>query len=131
MEWYEYLKEKWHLDVVIVALVFLSGFFQEKYLRTPWRKDPRFDASLKTLVISLLISSIYIMVSYKEAKRMDAETLIPWAKYLFSWFAATSLYDMCIRPLRKWIKKKTGDTDDSPISTPGEIQAQDRPVGKP
>lgn len=118
MEWYDYLKDKWHLDIVIVALVFLSGFFQEKYLRVPWRKDPRFDASLKTLVISLIISSIYILVSYKEAKRMDADTFIPWAKYLFSWFAATSLYDMGIRPLRKWIKKKAGDDTPDPTDPP-------------
>lgn len=117
MEWYDYLKDKWNLDVIIIVLVFLSGFFQERFLRLwPWFKDGRLDASCKTLVVSLVVSSIYIMLIYKEAKRVaeDGIAFIPWGKYFISFFAATSLYDFAIRPLRNWIKKKTGDTSPDP-----------------
>lgn len=114
MEWYEYLKDKWNLDVIIIGIVFLSGFFQEKYLTTfMWSKDSRIDGSLKTLVVSLLISSIYIVLIYKESQKADAATALSWGKYFISWFAATSLYDLGIRPLRKWLKNKFGDNDPS------------------
>lgn len=118
MEWYDYLKEKWNIDAIIIGIVFLSGFFQEKYFcHLKWSKDTRFDAALKTLAISIVVSTIWILLVYEEAKRADENTFIPWAKYLISWFAATSLYDMGIRPLRKWIKKKTGDdTPDLPAN---------------
>lgn len=114
MEWYEYLKDKWNLDIIIIVIVFLSGFFQEKYLcKFSWVKDGRFDASLKTLIVSLIASSIYIILIYKEAKRTseDGTALIPWAKYFISYFAATSLYDLGIRPIRKWITKKLGEPE--------------------
>lgn len=119
MEWYDYLKDKWNIDTVIVAIVFLAGFFQEKYLcRFKWSNDNRFDAGLKTLVVSIIVSTLYIFLVYREAQRTDENAFIPWGKYLISWFTATSLYDMGIRPLRKWIKKKTGDDSPDPIDPP-------------
>lgn len=114
MEWFDYLKDKWNLDVIVIVLVFLSGFFQEKYLcEFKWVKDARIDASLKTLIVSFVVSSIYIFLMYKEAKRIaeDGKALVPWAKYFISYFAATSLYDLGIKPLRRWIKTKTGNTE--------------------
>jgi hypothetical protein len=116
MEWFDYLRDKWNLDIIIVALVFLSGFFQEKYLCPfTWVKNPRFDASLKTLAVSFTVSSIYILIMAKELKRVNvdgATALIPWGRYFFSYFFTTSLYDMGISPLRRWIKKKTGEPDE-------------------
>lgn len=115
MEWYEYLKDKWHLDTLIVAIVILSGFFQEKYLAVfQWVKDKRYDASIKVLTVSSLVSLIYILLMYKEAKRLseDGVAIIPWGKYFISYFAATSLYDLAIRPVRKWIISKLGQSDD-------------------
>lgn len=117
MEWYDYLKDKWNLDIIIIAIVFLSGFFQEKYLIDfKWAKDARFDASLKTLVVSLIASSIYILLMYRDAKHQSdgAAVFIPYGKYFISFFMATSLYDMGIRPLRKWIKNKLGEKDTEP-----------------
>jgi ABC-type multidrug transport system permease subunit len=114
MEWYEYLKDKWNLDVIIIVIVFLSGFFQEKYLsKFVWVKDGRFNASLKTLAVSLIASSIYILLIHNEAKRASETgvALIPWAKYFIGYFAATSLYDLGIRPIRKWITKKLGEPE--------------------
>jgi hypothetical protein len=128
MEWFEYLRDKWNLDIIIIVLVFLSGFFQEKYLcGWVWLKtNARLDASLKTLVVSFVISTIYILITAKELKRAstnDAVILIPWAKYFLSYFAATSFYDMGIRPLRKWITKITGQKD----STAAENIPTDNP----
>ena len=115
MEWFDYLKDKWKLDIIIILLVFLSGFFQKKYLSSIKinKKDGRLDEGWKTLIVSLIISTLYIFITYKEAKRMseDGTSFIPWGKYLISYFAATSLYDFGIRPLTNWIKRKTGDTE--------------------
>ena len=87
MEWFDYLKDKWNLDIIIIAIVFLSGFFQEKYLcDTKWAKDARMDASIKTLAVSLIASSIYIILMYKDAKHSstDGNVFLPWAKYFIS-----------------------------------------------
>lgn len=117
MEWFDYLRDKWNLDIIIVALVFLSGFFQEKYLQLwVWAKNARLDASFKTLAVSFLVSSVYILIMAKELKRANvggATLLIPWGKYFFSYFATTSLYDMAISPLRRWISKKFGQPDET------------------
>lgn len=114
MEWYEYLKTQFNLDVIIVAIVLMSGFFQERLL-PEWKvaKDPRLCAALKTLIVSFVAGSVYIFLVYKQEKAEadGAKVLLPWVKYFISYFFATSLYDMCIRPFRKWIQKKTGDVD--------------------
>lgn len=117
MEWYDYLKDKWHLDTVIVAIVILSGFFQEKYLCIwQWLKDKRFDASVKVLAVSSVVSLVYILLMHKEAKHLseDGAAIIPWGKYFISYFAATSLYDLAIRPIRKWITARFGGESDTP-----------------
>jgi hypothetical protein len=115
MEWFDALRDKWNLDVIIIALVFLSGFFQEKYfIGWVWLKNARLDSSLKTLAVSFVVSSIYILILAKELKRANvdgATAFIPWGKYFISYFAATSMYDMLISPLRKFIKNKTGNTE--------------------
>lgn len=117
MEWYDFLKEKFNLDVVIVAIVLLSGFFQERYL-PQWNiaKDPRLCAALKTLLVSFVAGSIYIFLVYKQEKAEadGAKVFLPWVKYFVSYFFSTSLYDLVIRPLRKWIKKKVGDDTPDP-----------------
>lgn len=114
MEWFDYLKDTFNLDVIIIAIVLLSGFFQEKYLAN-WIlvKDQRLCSGLKTLIVSFLAANIYIFLMYKQEKAESdgAKVLLPWVKYFISYFFATSLYDMVIRPFRKWITKKTGDTD--------------------
>lgn len=106
------LQQKWNIDLAIVAIVILSGFFQERFLFV-WKvaKDSRLNAALKTLIVSVLASSLYIFFAYKQsmAVQEDARVLIPWGKYFVSYFAATSLYDLIIRPIRRWIAKKTGE----------------------
>jgi hypothetical protein len=111
------LQTKWNIDIYIIAIVMLSGFFQEKYMCIlKWSKDARLDAALKTLAVSLLVSSLYILITYRDAKRgsQDGKVFLPWGKYLITYFATTSLYDLAVRPFRKFLKKKFGD-DDEPI----------------
>lgn len=113
MDFIQDLQTKWNIDLAIVAIVILSGFFQERFLFT-WRlvKDNRLNAALKTLIVSVLASSLYIFFAYKQSLSVqsDVRVLIPWGKYFISYFAATSVYDIIIRPIRKWIAKKTGET---------------------
>lgn len=100
-----------HIDPMIVMLVICSGFFQEKYLcGSTWSKDSRRDAAYKTLVVSVLVSLIYILLFHLQ----DKSVTIMWAKYFISYFVATSLYELLIRPFRKWLAKKTGDNDQTP-----------------
>jgi len=113
------LQTKWNIDIYIIAIVMLSGFFQEKYMCIfKWSKDARLDAALKTLALSFLVSSIYIIILYKDAKRLseDGKVFLPWGKFLITYFATTSLYDLAVRPFRKFIKKKFGD--DEPVKPP-------------
>lgn len=111
---FDQLLQKWNLDLIIFTIVILSGFFQERFL-TYWAlvKDSRLNAALKTLVVSLAASTIYIIISYEQMKgaAQGAEVLVPWGKYFMTFFTATSIYDLIIRPIRKWISKVTGDKD--------------------
>lgn len=92
------------LDIAIVGIVLCSGFFQKMYLKGFYlSKDTSYDSALKTLLVSAVVSSIYIVVL------KDPESVNNWAKYLISYFGATSLYELLIDPFTKWIKAKTGE----------------------
>lgn len=116
MNIFQDLLKEWNLDMVIVVIVILSGFFQERFLGG-WKivKDARLCAALKTLIVSIGVSTIWIVITYREMKGQanGAEVLIPWGKYFISFFTATSIYDFIIRPIKKWYDKKYGDKDDS------------------
>ena len=92
-----------HLDYIVLAIVFLSGFFQERlwpYDQHRLVKDKKYDTTLKTFFISLFFSAAYIFLVKKEG-----ELEISWTKYFLSYFAATSLYELLIKPITKWIKR--------------------------
>lgn len=114
-DFFDELIKKWNLDLIIFTIVLLSGFFQERFLPY-WNlvKDSRLCAALKTLIVSLIASSVYIFFSYKQVKGSaeGAEVLIPWGKYFMTFFAATSVYDLLIRPLRRFIAKVTGEKEE-------------------
>jgi len=122
MEWYEYLTSKWHIDPIIVAIVFLSGFFQEKYLHFELSKDKRYSNALKTLFLSLLVGVIYAFIVYHDERAQlrrsgaeDVSVSIPLKMYFISYFASTSLYDMAVRPIRNWINKKLGNKEEPAV----------------
>jgi hypothetical protein len=120
MEFIEQLQEKWNIDLVIFLIVMVSGFFQERYLSN-WYivKDARLCAALKTLIVSFVAGTIYIFIVYKQSKTDGAEVLIPWGKYFITYFMTTSIYDILVRPFRKWITKITGDDDKIKTPTDG------------
>lgn len=91
------------VDLIIVALVLVSGFFQARYFKGfNLVKDPSYDSALKTLALSAVVSVIYIYL-LKDPNKADN-----WAKYFYSYFGATSLYELLIDPFRNWIMKKIG-----------------------
>lgn len=100
------------LDFIIVGIVLVSGFFQKMYLKGFYlSKDPSYDSALKTLLVSLLFSTVYIILI------KDPEKATNWSKYFLSYVFATSLYELLITPFVRWIKKKTGQ-DDTPNDKP-------------
>ena len=113
MDILNYLNDKLNIDFIIVLLVFLSGYFQEQYL-CGWilSKIPRYDAAIKTLLVSFVVSSVYIYFMYRN----DRTVAVPYVKYFISYFVATSLYDLAVKPVRdlikKWVDKYTGGRDD-------------------
>lgn len=95
------------VDLWIMAIVLCSGFFQKRYFKgfKISKTDEGYDSALKTLALSLVISVIYICLL------KDPDKASNWSKYFFSYFGATSLYELLIDPFIKWIKKVTGGTD--------------------
>lgn len=97
-----YAAQKWNVDIIIVLIVLLSGFFQSSYLNGfSLSKNPKTDSAWKTLLLSFLVSVIWIFLSNKGNKDP-----LPLAKYFFSYFLATSLYELLINPTRLWIISK-------------------------
>jgi hypothetical protein len=91
------------LDFVVVGLVLLSGFFQKRYFRGfKLSNDDSYDSALKTLILSGIVSTVYILLI------KDPEKATNWSKYFISYFAATSLYELLINPFTKWIQSKLG-----------------------
>lgn len=94
-------------DLWIVLIVLCSGFFQGMYLKViTLAKDVKYDSALKTLLVSALVSTMYIFLL------KDPEKANNWAKYFVSYFAATSLFELLIGPFVKYIKTKTGQPTD-------------------
>lgn len=103
METLSYIKEYLHIDPIIVLLVIGAGFFQGYYLKS-WTvvKDEKTNGALKTLIMSLLFVAGYIII-LSVTDKLPKEV---WANYFVSYILATSLYELLIRPLTKWIQKR-------------------------
>lgn len=94
------------LDIAIVGIVLCSGFFQKLYLKAFYlSKDASYDSALKTLLVSAVASSLYIVFL------KDPNSANSWAKYFISYFGATSLYELLISPFTNWIKSKFGSSE--------------------
>lgn len=90
------------IDIYIVGLVLLSGFFQKKYL-AHWcwyPKDGAYDSALKTLAVSAIVCTIYIIL-LKDPNRASN-----WVKYFISYFMATSIYELLVDKFIDWITNK-------------------------
>lgn len=101
-ELFDHAVTKWNVDLWVVLIVLLSGFFQKSYMEGfSISKKPRYDSALKTLIVSFIVSIVYIYLANRDNKD-------PWpmSEYFFSYFLATSLYELVIDPFRDWIVKK-------------------------
>lgn len=91
------------IDFIIVAIVLCSGFFQTRYLSAwVWAKNTTQDSALKTLAVSAVASLVYIILL------KDPEKGENYAMYFLSYFFATSLYELLIKPFVSWITLKFG-----------------------
>lgn len=91
------------IDVYIVVIVLCAGFFQSRYFKGfALSKDASYDSALKTLGLSAIASTAYIILAKNPAVATN------WAKYFISYFAATSLYELLINPFTTWVKGKFG-----------------------
>lgn len=85
-----------NINPLVVLLVISSGYFQRYYL-TSWN----WSKAVKTLTVSFVVSVAYLFMSNEVTKTILAD-------YFFSFFIATSLYEIFLNPLTRWIEKKVG-----------------------
>lgn len=85
-----------NINPVVVLLVIASGYFQRYYLGS-WK----WSSPIKTLVVSFVVSAAYLFMSNEVTKEI-------LANYFFSFFMATSLYEIFLKPLTRWIERKVG-----------------------
>lgn len=102
-----------YVDFFIFILVIGAGFFQSRFLCpfTWYKKDPRYDATLKTFAVSAVFSAIYIWLWKYEANQApttEQVQAIPVLKFFISFALATSFYDLIVRFFKLEVKKKTG-----------------------
>jgi len=114
-----------YVDFFIFLLVIGAGFAQARFL-SPFiwfKKDLRYDATLKTFVVSLIFSSIYIWIYKYELKHSTAEEQIeavPVMKFFISFALATSFYELILRLFKLLFRHKTGiDVDDEKTDSNG------------
>lgn len=111
-----------YIDFMMFWLVIAAGFMQQRLLApfTWYKKDARYDGTLKTLVVSMILCGLYTwLVKYEANVAPDAEQKIgvPWLKIFISFSLATSFYDLIIRLFKIEYKKRTGQDADE-ISKP-------------
>lgn len=113
-----------YVDFFIFILVIGAGFAQERLL-SPfcwYKKNARYDATLKTFVLSLVFSAIYIWIYKYElnhATEADQVKAVPVMKFFISFALATSFYDLILRLFKIEFKKKTGvDVDETTTQKP-------------
>jgi uncharacterized membrane protein len=120
----EWLDTK-YVDFFIFILVIGAGFAQERFLKpfTWFKKDARYDSTLKTFVVSLIFSAIYIWLYKYEMKHATTEEqvqAVPVMKFFISFALATSFYDLILRLFKFVFKKKTGlDVDNAETDSNG------------
>jgi hypothetical protein len=90
-----------NLDWVVVVIVLCSGFFQSRYL-SGFTISKSNDSAIKTLLVSAVAAAIYISLLKNPENGKN------WAGYFLSYFFATSLYELIVKPFTNWITSKVG-----------------------
>jgi Na+/H+-dicarboxylate symporter len=80
------------IDIIMIALVLLSGIFQNKYF-SEWK----FNAAWKTLIVSFVFCSIYAAIYFIQHGNLK-DMLMKW---FFSYVVATSLYELLMKRFMK------------------------------
>src|SRR5690348_11773922 len=106
-----------YIDWAIFLLVIGSGFLQARLLQPFcfYKKDPRYDATLKTFLVSICLCTLYVWLCKYEAKMASAGERLegtPWVKLFISYACATSFYEVILRLFKIEFKKKTGQDID-------------------
>lgn len=105
----QFMQQNLHINIIIVVLVIMAGFFQAKYMCaiTFFKGNAKTDAALKTLLIGSIFSAVYVWLDYAVLK-----TTADWKAEMFvSFTVATSFYDILIKPVMIWIGLQKKDDD--------------------
>lgn len=85
-----------NINWVIVLIVIGSGYFQKRYLTS----ITFMNEALKTLLVSFLAATIYMWLIGALQDKLSL------AQYFFSYFISTSLYEVLLKPLTRWVENK-------------------------
>lgn len=78
-----------NINWMIVVLVIVSGYFQRYYLKN----IKVMGDAVKTLLVSFIVTTIYLSLI---GDIYDRQAL---ARFFFSYFISTSLYEIILKPL--------------------------------
>ena len=95
------LNEIYHVDMVIVILVFAAGIIQQHYMKEVF---PKISGSLKTLFFSFMFFIIYLFIKAYAGtlKKVNMEN------YFVSYAIATSVYELFVKSVIQMLRKKAG-----------------------
>lgn len=89
-----------YLDWILFLLVLAGGYFQSAYLKGI-KLSKSNDATVKTLLMGSIFCFIYLAI-LKMNGQLPKEV---WAKYFFSYVAATSFYEIILKPFNIFIER--------------------------
>jgi hypothetical protein len=100
------------IDYLIVLMVLAGGFFATTYLDGwthirigTWK--PKFSDAWKTLIVGSIFTAVYIVVLIKTSG-FPKEL---WKQFFISYIFATSFYELLLKPITAFIKKKIGSNE--------------------
>lgn len=86
-----------YIDPLSVFLVLAGGFFAKKYL-----KEIAIGDTWKTLIVSTVFISCWVIVQHISGMLTKED----YPKFLFSYFAATSFYELILKRFKGLTKDK-------------------------
>lgn len=92
-----------NIDWIIVLFVIASGYFQTFYTK----RITQISGAIKTLILSFVVVTIYLFL---EGSLFNKQML---SHYFFSYFMATSMYEIILYPITAFIQKKIKPTTDN------------------
>lgn len=112
-----------YLDKLLFGIIILSGIYITKYTEA----FPKIKSRYKVLFMSIIAAVVMYLI--------EGGGRLSLPRYIFTYFAATSFYEIIVKWITDKIKKRFGtkeDEDDTPIFKPfngGELP--EKPPKKP